>query len=124
MNYLVEGAVIKCPHGGQAKLTSGDSKFKIGGSAVITSGQEVGISFGAFNAPPTPDQPSPCSINNMGAPTPCSGTLAATAGMSMKLKVGGAPALLDTATGMVPNATTGPAPWTVVSAGQTLMKES
>jgi hypothetical protein len=120
---LVKGAIIKCPHGGQLKLSSGDSRLSVDGSDAITVGMEAGLTFGAPNVPPTPDVVSPCS-GQVQPPTtpptfkPCV-TSPATQGMATKLVVGTAAALLDNAAGTtITPQPQPPGQWTVVNAGQ------
>jgi hypothetical protein len=112
---LVAGATIQCTHFGLARLTGGDARLSVSNNGAITSGMEVGISF----APGSPAVITPCNFNTGGNPSPCSATLAATAGFSTILAVGGTPVLLDTATGVATN--TPPATWKVANPGQTLL---
>jgi hypothetical protein len=116
---LVAGATIQCTHGGIASLSGGDPRLSISGNGTITSGMEVGISF----APGSPAVASPCPFTDpkSGSRSPCSATVAATAGISTQLSVGNAPALLDQATGLVTNPSDPSAKWSVASAGQTLL---
>jgi hypothetical protein len=107
---LVSGATIQCTHGGVSSLMGGDARLTVSEKGAITSGMEVGISF----APGTPAVIIPCNFK-----TPCSATVAAIAGISTMLAVGGMPVLLDTATGIATNAA--PATWKVASPGQTLL---
>jgi len=117
---VVEGGVIQCSHGGQARLSSGSQKLKIGGHAALTAGMEVGI---AFSAVVTPATPAPCPITTPGGnPSPCTATVAATAGVSTKITVDHQGVILDSAQGNTLNAQQ-PGTWSVVSAGQTLLKE-
>jgi hypothetical protein len=121
---VVTGAVIQCSHGGQARLTAGNAKLKVDGQAAVTAGQEAGISF----APGSPGLVVPCpKLANAGTPpppSPCAATLAATAGVSVKITVDGQGALLDNASGNATNTNDPGATWSVTSAGQTKLQEA
>lgn len=120
---VVTGAAIECSHRGRVRLSSGNAKLTVDGEAVVTAGQEAGISF----APGSPGLLVPCpKLANAGIPpppSPCSATLAATAGVSLKLTVDGLGVLLDNATGLATNANDPGATWSVASAGQTKLQE-
>ncbi len=123
---VVGGGFLKCSHGGLTKLSKGNSKLTIGGAAAVTSGMETGYSFLPTTAPPTPDQPAPCTqmtSTTPPAPSPCSATSPATGGISSKITVGGAGVLLDTATGPAVNPADPSAKWTISDAGETKMNE-
>jgi hypothetical protein len=116
---LVSGATIQCTHGGVARLSGGDSRLTVSDNGAITSGMEVGISF----APASPTVITPCNFKlPNGTPSPCSATVAATAGISTMLAVGGTPVLLDTASGVATN--TPPANWKVAGPGQTILSSA
>jgi len=121
---VVAGAMIKCTHGGTAKLSSGSSKMTVSGNGVVTSGMETGISF----APGSPAMVVPCpGFPTSAPPTPtfCVATLAATpSGVATKLTVDGMGALLDNASGQVSNVNDPSAQWSVTSAGQSLLTVS
>lgn len=124
-SVVVEGGFIECSHGGKTKITSGNQKLKINGSAVITLGMELGYPFQPLGSPPTPDNPAPCPIKTptpLEMPSPCTATLAATSGISTKITVDGLGALLDSASGNTINAIS-PGTWSIGSAGQTVLKE-
>lgn len=123
---VVAGAMVQCSHGGQSKFPSGNPKLKIGGAAAVTAGMEAGVPFLPFGSPPTPDNPAPCPVQTTStppAPSPCTATLAATSGISTKILVGGLGVLLDSASGNTVNATS-PGTWSIVNAGQALVKEA
>jgi len=123
---VVVGGFLECSHGGKTKISSGNEKLKISGSAAVTLGLESGYAFLPANAPPTPDQPAPCKKTAAGTPfppSPCSATLAATTGVSTKIKVDGVGVLLDTASGPAVNANDPGAKWKISDAGQPLLKE-
>jgi hypothetical protein len=116
---LVKGAIIKCNHQGQLRLSSGDSRLSVDDNGAITFGMEVNLTFGAPNAPPTPDMVSPCQAQTPSSPPtykPCV-TNAATQGMATKLVVGTVAVLLDNAAGTTLSGA-GPGQWSVVAAGQ------
>src|ERR1700730_12976151 len=102
---VVAGGTLSCPHQGVVTLASGASALQISGGAVITAGMEGSLPF------------TGCTYVTGGAPTPCLST-PATSGTATKLTVGGAPALLDSATGNTSNGV----PWTVQAAGQSKME--
>lgn len=124
---IVVGGLVECSHGGKAKLKSGNAKLKINGAEAVTAGGELGLSFLPSTAPPTPDNPAPCPHVGPGTPpppSPCAATLAAIAGVSTKIKVGGVGVLLDTASGPATNPNDPSAQWKISNAGQDLMKEA
>jgi hypothetical protein len=112
-NVLVEGAVLKCSHGGTATLVSGDQRLKISNKSVITSGKETAASFAStcpYQTTSTPPVKSPC-IN----------AIAASAGISTLLKIDSVGVLLHTATGKATNPNDPTATWSVQDDGQTLL---
>ena len=117
---LVAGAIIGCSHGGQVKLSAGDSRLIVDDNGAITLGMEAGLTFGSPNSP-TPGM-APCTGQVLPVPptgpafTPCI-TNPAAQGMATKLAVGNLPALLDTAAGTTVTPQP-PGQWSVVSAGQ------
>jgi hypothetical protein len=124
---VVVGGFLECSHGGKTKISSGNEKLKVNGSAVVTLGLETGYAFLPANSPPTPDQPAPCpklaAAGTPPPPSPCSATLAATAGVSTKIKVDGNGVLLDTGSGPAVNANDPGAKWKISDAGQALLGE-
>lgn len=126
-NIVVVGGFVECSHGGKSKIKSGNAKLKISGAEAVTMGMEVGLSFLPANATPTPDNPAVCTrLADAGSPpppSPCSGTMAATVGISTKIKVDGVGVLLDTASGTATNRNDLDAKWKISDAGQTIMKE-
>jgi hypothetical protein len=118
-NVLVVGGKLKCNHGGMLQLSSGSSLLEIAGADAIASGMEAGLSFSGG-----PDVLVPCPLPAPSGPpgsSPCTATLAATAGTSSLLSIGGVAALLDSASGQTVNANDPNATWSVDSAGQTLL---
>jgi hypothetical protein len=107
---VVVGGIVKCIHGGQLRLISGDSRLDVDGNAAVVQGQEAGLSF----APATLGLISPCTYAPGGVSSPCAIVVPATAGISTKLTVGGLGVLLDTAEGQTSNATS----WSIQDAGQ------
>jgi hypothetical protein len=108
---VVEGGTLKCSHQAQARLPSGDARLAVSGNGAVTLGMEVGIAF------PT----CPFKDPKSGSPSPCSATMAATAGSSGILAVGNRPVLLDTAGGIATNPSDPSATWSVADAGQQLL---
>jgi hypothetical protein len=113
-DVVVVGAVLACSHQGQAKLAAGDSRLTVDGQAVAVSGQEVGVSF----APGSPGLLTPCPFSTNAGPSPCAATVAATAGVSRLVTVGGSGVLLSTATGTATNPQDPSATWSVTNPGQ------
>jgi hypothetical protein len=112
-NVLVEGAVLKCSHGGTATLANGDPRVKISNQPVITSGQETAASFALT-----------CPFQTTSIPpvkSPCTNALPASAGISTLLKIGSVGVLLHTATGQATNPNDPTATWSVQDDGQTLL---
>jgi hypothetical protein len=121
---LVKGAVIKCSHGGQLKLSGGDTRLTVDGNGALTSGMEAGQSFGSPQKPVS-GMLSPCTAQTPSTPpafVPCV-TGPAIAGMAVKLAVGTMPALLDSARGMTVSGS-GPGTWSVGTAGQAKLEAS
>jgi hypothetical protein len=121
-NVLVVGGTIKCSHGGSVKLLQGDDRLGIASAAVIVAGMETGLSF----APGSPGVLTPCPLpvpspSPVPGSSPCAATMAAIAGVSLQLTVGGKGALLDNATGQATNPNDPAATWNVAMAGQTLV---
>jgi hypothetical protein len=119
---LVAGGVLKCSHGGQVKLSGGDTRLSVSGNGAITFGMEVGIGF----APGSPGVTSPCPFTDpkSGSPSPCAATIAAISGTATKLSVGDVPVLLDSAKGLATNPSDPSATWSVSNSGQTLLSTS
>ena len=111
MKIVVQGATLKCSHQGTGLLPSGNAKLKIGGKPAVVAGMELGVAF-----------PN-CTFATGAGPSPCAATLAATAGISTKLKVDGLGVLLDSATGTATNPQDPSATWSVDDTGQTLLEE-
>ena len=121
---LVKGGVIKCSHGGQLQLLSGDARLTVDGSPALTKGMEAGLTFGSPTTP-VPGMMTPCSAQT---PAPASAfvpcvTAPAMAGQAVKLTVGNLPVLLDSATGTTASGA-GPGTWSVASAGQAKLEAS
>jgi hypothetical protein len=111
------GTIIQCSHKGTAHLPKGDNRLQISDNPAVTAGQEAGVSF----APGSPNVVTPCPYSTSQGPSPCTATLAATAGISTQLMVGGVGVLLDNATGQATNANDPSATWSVLNASQTLL---
>jgi hypothetical protein len=112
---LVEGATLKCAHGGMIKVTTGDPRLTVNSNGAVLSGMEGGLGFAA-GSPPCPNVTTDPSAK----PAPCT-TTPASAGQATKLTVGSKPVLLDTATGTTTPAAlpaAGPFTWSVADAGQ------
>jgi hypothetical protein len=48
---MVKGAALKCSHGGQIQISTGDPRLNVDGNGVVTSGMESGLSFAAASPP-------------------------------------------------------------------------
>jgi hypothetical protein len=121
---LVKGAIIKCSHGGQLKLSTGDTKLTVDGNGAVTFGMEAGLSFGSPTKP-VAGMVAPCSAQTTSTPpvfVPCV-TSPAIAGQALKLALGGKPALLDKAKGTTVSGA-GPGTWSVAKAGQAKLESS
>ncbi len=113
---VVQGAVIQCTHGGELKLMTGDARLVAGQNGVVTSGMEVGLTFGSAAAP-LPGL-APCTaVTPGGTPSPCVTAAALPAGLAVKLTVGNLAVLLDSASGLTASGA-GPGTWSVSNAGQ------
>jgi hypothetical protein len=114
---VVKGAVIKCSHGGQLTLLTGDSRLAVTGNGAMTSGMEAGLAFGSSDTP-VPGMVSPCgAVTPNGKFVPCVTAPALPDGLARKLTVGGLPVLLDSASGTTASGA-GPGTWSVGRAGQ------
>jgi hypothetical protein len=111
---VVAGAVLVCKHNGRVQILSGNSKLTAGGHDVVLSGQEAGISFETGS----PGVQVSCPLTTNAGPSPCTATLKALSGVTLKVTVGGVGVLLHTATGNVTNANDAEATWTVSDPGQ------
>jgi hypothetical protein len=112
---VVAGAILRCSHLGSARPTIGDPRLSVDGRAAVTAGKELGISF----APGAPGVLTPCPFSTPAGASPCTATVAASAGVSTLLLVGGVGVLLDSAGGQAINANDPAATWSVLDAGQT-----
>lgn len=54
---LTTASTLQCPHGGQVKISSSNSRAKAGGSAIVTRSDTFSISGCSFALP---SGPSPC----------------------------------------------------------------
>jgi len=94
--YLVQvGAKLLCPHGGQVQITSINVRVKAGGQAVATVNDLYMVSGCPLQPPPAGPSP-PCQKVQwmMGA---------------LRVKIGGQPALLQSAVGLcIPSIPPGP----------------
>jgi hypothetical protein len=119
-NVVVAGAIIQCSHKGLVKLAGGDGRLQIAGAAALTSGMEAGLSFKSDASGVV----APCLFPFLPAPnpgsSPCTGTIAATAGVSKQLTIGGLGVLLDTASGQAINPNDPAATWSIAEAGQAI----
>ena len=120
------GATLACPHGGQIKLLSGDPRLQVGTANAVVSGMEVGLSFASPVSPPSPRTVTPCTATAAGPSnfSPCIAPQpSGPSGLARKLFVGGRPALLETATGLVVNAAFPPGlTWRVADPGQSKLE--
>jgi hypothetical protein len=108
---MVKGAALKCSHGGQIQISTGDPRLNVDGNGVVTSGMESGLSFAAASPP--------CSNQTAGGQAAPCVTSPAAAGRALKLSMGGLPVLLDSAKGLtVPALPATPGTWSVASPGQ------
>jgi hypothetical protein len=118
---VVQGAVIKCSHGGQLRLLTGDPRLVVDQNGAMTSGMEAGLTFGSPQVP-VPGMLLPCPASSTTPPAPpvfvpCVTAAALPAGLATKLTVGNLPVLLDSASGPTTSGA-GPGTWSVAKAGQ------
>lgn len=121
---LVKGAVLKCSHGGQLKLTHGDSRLTVDGKGAATLGMEAGLTFGSPSAS-VPGMVLPCSAQTPSTPptfVPCV-TSPAVSGRALLLAIDGKPVLLGNARGTTVSGA-GPGTWSVAQAGQTTLEST
>ena len=118
---VVAGGIIQCSHGGQIQFSGGADQLEVSGAKAITFGAEAGLSFQVGS--PGVVVPCPWTNNATTPPTlsPCASTLAAVAGVSTLLTIGGVGVLLDNATGFATNPSDPSASWSIATAGQTLL---
>ena len=101
---LTSTAVVQCPHGGKVQITPSQTAVLAGGNPVLV--------LGDLDGKPIAGCAQPASSSTK----PCTQTLPMLVGASMVATAGGAPALLDTATGMTDGVP--PGPWRVLAPGQ------
>jgi hypothetical protein len=116
---VVQGAVIKCPHGGQLRLLTGSTSLVVGQNGAVTSGMEAGLTFGSPQVT-VPGMVSPCNAQTPIQPpayVPCVTAATLPSGLATKLTVGNLAVLLDSASGPTTSGA-GPGTWSVADAGQ------
>lgn len=119
---VVVGAILKCSHSGQLKLTSGDGRLTVDGNDAVTAGKEAGLTFGSPTAPVSA-MVAPCTAQTPSTPpayVPCV-TSPAVAGQALKLVIGGVPVLLESAKGLTVSGA-GPGTWSIGKPGQTKLE--
>lgn len=109
---ITESSTLKCISQGTVQLTAGQSKLKVGGAKVLVQGDLEGATISGCTIVTDP---------NTGKKQ-CTVVLAAPAGAATKLKVGGKPVLLDTASGSADGLAPVPETFSVESAGQTKLE--
>jgi hypothetical protein len=116
---VVAGGIIQCSHQGKVQLAGGASQLTISGAKALTSGMEVGITFG----PPGTGVIAPCPIvyPSSGNPSPCSVAVKASVGVSALLTIASVGVLLDNATGPAVNPNSPGSTWSIAQAGQSLL---
>ncbi len=119
---VVQGAVIKCTHGGQLRLLTGDARLVVGQNGAVTSGMEAGLTFGSAQVS-VPGMVTPCTAQTTSAPivpAPCVTGATLPAGLATKLTVGNLAVLLASASGLTTGlaAPAAPGTWSVGDAGQ------
>ncbi|MFI9328829.1 hypothetical protein ACIGZJ_14925 [Kitasatospora sp. NPDC052868] len=123
---LVEGALLRCSHGGQSRLLGGDQRVTVRGLGVLTGGAETGFVFGGTDPPPPPNMVTPCPIRTPDGSkaVPCTIAVpAAPPGLARTLTVGGTPVLLAAAGGPTVSVPV-PGTWSVADPGQTVLEAS
>jgi hypothetical protein len=101
---LDTGCTIQCPHGGQATLTTANSKVQVGGNYALLATDMLTISGCTFTVPP--GTPMPCLTIQWSAP-------------ATKVMVTKQPVLLDSSVGLCINAAGAPQGTATVSGPQT-----
>ena len=104
-NILTTGSTVKCAHGGTVTLKASQTKLTIDGQPALLALDLVGA--------PIPD----CPIKPAPGVAPCLAVTSVIAGTATTVIIDKMPVLLDTATGLT-NGVPQPAPWKVISAGQ------
>lgn len=101
---LDTGCTIQCPHGGQATLTTANTKVKVGGNYALLATDVLTISGCSFTVPP--GTPMPCLTIQWSAP-------------AVKVMATGQPVLLESSAGICLNAAGAPQGPASVSGPQT-----
>ncbi|MFE5518397.1 hypothetical protein ACFQ9Q_11825 [Streptomyces virginiae] len=120
---LVQGAVIECVHQGKLKIMAGDPRVTVKGKGVVLGGSEAGLTFGSPTVP-VPGMITPCPAATTTTPPvfqPCKTAATLPVGLTLKLTVGGKPALLATASGATVSGQ-GPGIWKVSDTGQNVLE--
>jgi hypothetical protein len=108
---LTTASRLICPHSGTLVLTTAGRLLTVDGQPVIVESDLRAATF------------TPGSCTNVGGSlTPCTNINSITAGLSSTLSAGGEPVALDTVQGLTNS--TPPAPFQVVTAGQTKLEAS
>lgn len=107
---LTSAAVVTCPHKGKVQIMPSQTTVTAGGNPVLVVGD--------LDGKPIAGCTQPASTST----APCTATTPMTVGASMKVTVGGKPALLDTAMGITNGVP--PGPYKVDSPGQTKVDAS
>ena len=108
---LTTASQLICPHSGTLVLTAARRLLTVDGQPVIVESDLRAATF------------TPGSCKNVGGNlTPCTNISSVTAGLSSMLSVGGEAVTLDTVQGLTNS--TPPAPFQVVTAGQTKLEAS
>lgn len=110
---LTTGSSVICGHGGTVS-TTGVSKLKVSGNPVLQKTGIMGQSVSSCGTPPASDPSGPTAI-------PCSTVISVDTGEATKLKVAGAPVMLETLAGKTDGMVGKTTPQTLLSAtaGQT-----
>jgi hypothetical protein len=80
-------ASIQCPHGGTVQITSSNAHASAGGGFLATAADTFAVVGCPFQLPATPPIPSPCLTVQWAVP-------------DVQVKVGGAPSLSRSCTGL------------------------
>jgi hypothetical protein len=97
---LTTAATLQCAHGGVFEVSAGQNVLTVDGQPVLTQADVAAATI------------TTCPVQ-----TKCTSVTSVAAGLSTTLTAGGAPVVLETATG-----TTNAGTWQVVSAGQTKLE--
>ncbi|MEV5508653.1 hypothetical protein [Streptomyces orinoci] len=94
MQVLTASADIRCPHQGKVQLAASQQKLRIAGQYALVLTDLTGKQVAGGPA-------QGCAVQDVSPNKKCTATVSAVTGAATKLRIGGQPALLGNASGLV-----------------------